>query len=308
MRSPPKAPQCLSTSSSHLPGGVPIKTVIYLDELLLVNFAASAVFLLGAGLVCGQRCAAWRLVLGAAAGALASLSLLWPELPFALALLYKGTTCAGMVRLAYRWPGARPFLRLCAWVLLLSLALTGVALLPGAGVHSGNLSVYVPLSPGLLLVCCGAVYALLRGLQFCFGRAEAESFDAVLSLGGREIPVRAFYDTGFSVQDAAGGRAVVLVRYEAVRRQLSPALCAYLDAEFSGASPVPSPNLGVRFVPCGTAAGRCLLPAVPAEALTRRAGAKTRRQLGPLVAFAADLPSAEWTVLFGADVAGNLGV
>ena len=37
-------------------GGGCIKTVIYLDVLLLTNFVLGALFLLAAGLVSGQRC------------------------------------------------------------------------------------------------------------------------------------------------------------------------------------------------------------------------------------------------------------
>ena len=34
-----------------------MKTVVFVDELLLVNFAAAAALLLGAGLLCGRSCA-----------------------------------------------------------------------------------------------------------------------------------------------------------------------------------------------------------------------------------------------------------
>lgn len=284
---------------------VRIKTVVYLDELLLVNFVASAVFLLGAGLLCGQRCAAARLVAGSAAGAAASLALLWPELPFAPALAYKAATCAGMVWLAYGWHGARGFLRLCAWALLLSLALTGAALLPALGVHSNNFSVYVPLSPTLLLACCGGVYAALRVGAACFGRRRAACCDAVLALDGCSVYARAFCDTGFAMQDALTGRAVVLLRYEAVRGQLPDALCEYLDAYFAGAAAAPPPELRVRLLPCTTVAGRCLLPAVRGQALTRRVSGRALCTQGVLAAFAAGLPPSEWTLLYGEDIEEN---
>ena len=57
-----------------------MKTVIYLDELLLVNFAVGAALLLGAGLLAGRACTGWRLLAGSGAAALASLGLLLPEL------------------------------------------------------------------------------------------------------------------------------------------------------------------------------------------------------------------------------------
>ena len=46
-----------------------MKTVIYLDELLLTNFLAAAALLLGAGLLCARQCSGLRLMAGSAAAA-----------------------------------------------------------------------------------------------------------------------------------------------------------------------------------------------------------------------------------------------
>ena len=136
---------------------------------------------------------------GSAAAAAASLGILLPELPEPAAFLYKVFTCCAAVAAAYGVPGLRNFVQLCVWYLLLNLLLCGAVLLPG--VQSANLCVYLPLSPGRLLLCCGAVLAVLRGVLFCFGRAGTRCFAAVLELEGAALSVQAFCDTGFSVQD-----------------------------------------------------------------------------------------------------------
>ena len=187
-----------------------MKTVIYLDELLLTNFLAAAALLLGAGLLCARQCSGLRLMAGSAAAAAASLGILLPELPGPAAFLYKVFTCCAAVAAAYGVPGLRNFVQLCMWYLLLNLLLCGAVLLPG--VQSANLCVYLPLSPGRLLLCCGAVLAVLRGVLFCFGRAGTRCFAAVLELEGRS-PLR----TGFlrhrllSAGTRLTGQAVVLV-------------------------------------------------------------------------------------------------
>ena len=79
----------------------PIKTVIYLDVLLLTNFALTLLFLLAAGLLCGACCSPLRLVGGAGAAAVSSLALLAPTAPWPLALTYKGTSAALCVAAAY---------------------------------------------------------------------------------------------------------------------------------------------------------------------------------------------------------------
>ena len=49
--------------------------VLYIDELLLVNFTAGAAFLLAAGLLAGVRCRGARLAAGAALGAASCLEI-----------------------------------------------------------------------------------------------------------------------------------------------------------------------------------------------------------------------------------------
>lgn len=288
-----------------------MKTVIYLDELVLVNFVIAAAFLLGAGLLAGQRCSGPRLAAGAGAAGLSALLLLAPELPFGLALGVKAASGGACVALAYGWPGRRSFFHLAGWYLVLNLALTGgVLALPGGGAQTGNLVVYLDITPGRLLLCVAGVYLALRGILFCFGRPGAGCVPAVLELGGVSLPVRAFYDTGFSVEDPLSGRPVVLVRYEAVRTALPPALREELDAQLrtGGCPPPPDPALRLRFLLCRTIAGSKLLPTLPAERLTRQSKGRTYRQENLLAAFCAGSNEEGWSLLLGAETAGALGL
>ena len=115
------------------------------------------------------------------------------------------------------------------------------------------------------------------------------------------LDVRAFCDTGFSVQEPLSGRAVVLVRLDAV--SLPTELRAYLDACLAGVGAEPRPEWGVRFVPCQTVAGHCLLPALPAAL-----GSNGRKQDGIYAAFC-DMPPPPggWTALVSAETAALLG-
>lgn len=241
----------------------PIKTVIYLDVLLLTNFALTLLFLLAAGLLAGVECRAGRLLLGGAAGAASSLALLAPEAPDAAALLYKVSTAALTVAAAYGWPGSRCFARLVGWFCAGNLLLAGALLLPGAQTNNG--CIYLPLSPGALLAGAGGVVLAVQGVLRFLGRGGGQVFPARLTVADTALDVRAFCDTGFSVQEPLSGRAVVLVRFGAVQGRLPPALGTYLEQHFAGAAPLPVPALGVRLVPCTTVAGHCILPAVPAS-------------------------------------------
>ena len=282
----------------------PIKTVIYLDVLLLTNFALTLLFLLAAGLLAGVECRAGRLLLGGAAGAASSLALLAPEAPDAAALLYKVSTAALTVAAAYGWPGGRCFARLVGWFCAGNLLLAGALLLPGAQTNNG--CIYLPLSPGALLAGAGGVVLAVQGVLRFLGRGGGQVFPARLTVADTALDVRAFCDTGFSVQEPLSGRAVVLVRFGAVQGRLPPALGTYLEQHFAGAAPLPVPALGVRLVPCTTVAGHCILPAVPASLCCTGSPAGQGRTEHLYAAFA-DLPPPPdgWEVLVGGGSVGN---
>lgn len=281
--------------------------VLYIDELLLINFAAAAAFLLAAGLLAGVRCSGRRLVLGSAFASASCLVLLAPEMSFGLALAYKAAAGAGAVALAYGRPGARVFLRLGGWFLALNLLLTGAAALLPAG-HTANLTAYLDITPGRLLAGTAAVYLAVRVLLGFLGRPGQAAFPAVLEIGGAAVGVMAFYDSGFTLADPVSGRPVALVRYDAVRAALPEGHRACLEAVFAGEDTLPDPSLGLRYLVCGTIAGRTLLPALPAAALTRRSGGRVWRQTGLLAAFCPGGPEEGWSLLLGSDLAGRMGL
>lgn len=136
-----------------------MKTVVFVDELLLVNFAAAAALLLGAGLLCGRSCTGLRLCAGSAAAAVSTLVLLAPPWPAPLAVLYKIASCCGVVAVCYGVSGARSFARLCGWYAALNGLLCGAVVLPG--VQANNLSVLLPVRPGQLLLCCAGCWRCL---------------------------------------------------------------------------------------------------------------------------------------------------
>ena len=97
---------------------------------------------------------------------------------------------------------------------------------------------------------------MVEGVLHVLGRSGPACFGAELSVAGRVVPL------GFHLQEPLSGRAVVLVRLDAV--PLPAGVRAYLDACLAGVGAEPRPEWGVRFVPCQTVAGHCLLPALPA--------------------------------------------
>ncbi len=119
-------------------------------------------------------------------------------------------------------------------------------------------------------------------------------------LAGKKIS----FETGKMACLANGS---VLVRYGAVRDALPEEARAVLEAAFAGQAPE-GPALGLRYLVCGTIAGRTLLPALPGAALTRRAGRRCWRETGLLAAFCPGGAEEVWTILLCSELAGRMGL
>ncbi len=145
------------------------------------------------------------------------------------------------------------------------------------------------------------------GVLRFLGRGGGQVFPARLTVADTALDVRAFCDTGFSVQEPLSGRAVVLVRFGAVQSRLPPALGTYLEQHFAGAAPCPSRRWGCALFPAppwpGTVSCRpsrpaCAAPPPPAgqgraEHLYAAFADLPRRLMGGMCWWGAK-PSAAW--------------
>lgn len=83
-----------------------IKTVIYLDVLLLVNFLVAYFLLQAAGLLSSQHAAFSRMVCASGIASLSALILFAPELSYPAQILYKILTACAVVGVAFGLQGA----------------------------------------------------------------------------------------------------------------------------------------------------------------------------------------------------------
>ena len=137
-----------------------MKTVIYLDVLLLTNFLIAYALLSAAGLLAGRRAGFGRMVGASVLAALSALILFAPELPYPVQLGYKLATAALTVWTAFGLRPLRTWLTALCWYAALNLLLAGLCILvilqTGSPlVQTGNLVVYLRISPVVLLVLAG---------------------------------------------------------------------------------------------------------------------------------------------------------
>ena len=130
-----------------------IKTVIYLDVLLLVNFLVAYFLLQAAGLLSSQHAAFSRMVCASGIASLSALILFAPELSYPAQILYKILTACAVVGVAFGLQGLRRFVTAVCWYAALNILLAGlcIAVILRTGtplLQTANLTVYLRIFAG----------------------------------------------------------------------------------------------------------------------------------------------------------------
>lgn len=286
-----------------------MKTVIYLDVLLLTNFLIAYALLSAAGLLAGRMAGFGRMVGASVLAALSALILFAPELPYPVQLGYKLATAALTVWTAFGLRPLRTWLTALCWYAALNLLLAGLCILvilqTGSPlVQTGNLVVYLRISPVVLLVLAG-VCSLVVWLMLHFltaPRGQEKMVGIELELCGITVRLRASLDTGCHLKDPVTCLPVLLVSYPDAKSRLPAAACAFLDGWFAGRNPDGTPDgLTLRLIPCATAAGPSVLPGFA----VRQIGLITSNGVLSLgrsaVAFTRQPFQGEYEALYGSD-------
>lgn len=236
--------------------------------LLLVNFLAAYFLLLAAGMLSGQRAKFSRMVLGSGVAALSSLILFAPEQPYLIQLAYKVGTALAIAAVAFGWQNRRRWITAACWYASLNIALAGLVLLvilrTGTSLlQTGNLAVYLRVSPLLLVVLSGVccLVAELGNRLFSHRNASSQTVGLELELGDSPIHLRAALDTGCHLKDPITCLPVLVVSFPDAKDRLPQPIRDYLAAWFDGkSSEEPPAGTRLRLIPCCTASNRGLLP------------------------------------------------
>lgn len=228
-----------------------IKTVIYLDVLLLVNFLVAYFLLQAAGLLSSQHAAFSRMVCASGIASLSALILFAPELSYPAQILYKILTACAVVGVAFGLQGLRHFVTAVCWYAALNILLAGlcIAVILRTGtplLQTANLTVYLRISPVVLLLLsaasCGAVWLVLH-----FSGSTPQTTRTIgieFELCGAPVRLRATLDTGCHLKDPVTCLPVLLISWPAAKGRL-PGGSQRL---FGAVVPGPAPQY---------AAGRC---------------------------------------------------
>lgn len=246
-----------------------MRSIIYVDVLLLTNGVIAVLLLGGTALLCRAECRPLRLVWAGFLAAASSLILLAPDLPFWLDCTYQMAAAFCIVRAAFVWQGIRVILRQAAWYFVLNLllagAVSGLCVNGAAWAETNHLVCYFAISPPVLFICCSGIYVLLRVLLCCFGATEVPLQRVLIRGLDWQLWVQAYCDTGFLLVEPFSRQPTVMLYYTEIRQMLPAYLLSFLEHYFSGTSQGPDGMFPVRFLLCDTVTGKQLLPAVPAR-------------------------------------------
>lgn len=230
--------------------------ILYVDILLCLNLFIDFLLLCGTARVLHLPRKRVRMIAGAAVGALSSLVILLPPLPFWLTACIRVLCAAAMVAAAFPFRGIAAYLRNTLVLFIVSAIFAGVcealwlfAAPSGLFVQSGV--VYYDVPPLLLIILTTVAYGGLCLYERLTVKRVARhaAYRIMLCENGKTIALTAMLDTGCHLCEPFSGAPVILVKRSLVSAMFDSRILA--DGK----------TAPVRYIPFSALGGEGILPA-----------------------------------------------
>ncbi len=239
--------------------------VIYADVLVVLNLYINYFLIRTSALIMRRGITRKRCVLAALAGAVGSLVILLPPLPFWVVFLEKAALCALITFISFGKQPAADFAVSALFFLTVNFIFAGLMLaletiaapysmFCGNGVCTFN----IPL--GALIAFTIAAYCVVRLVRLFSDKRLRTSRVCPVSIfwGEKNLALRGLGDTGCEIRDIFTGKPIIVCEAEKIREIIPSEICAYLEGQLPD-------NTGLRLVPYKTVSSESLLPVFKAE-------------------------------------------
>lgn len=237
--------------------------VVYVDVLVVLNLYINYFLIRATLLMARQSRTRPRCLLAALVGALGSLVILLPELPFIIVVFEKIALGALIVFVTFGKQKPADFAIRILFFLVVSFTFAGVMLAlwtfaaPFGMVYS-NGTAYFNIPIAAIAAFTAAAYCAVRLVRFISDRRiHCNKICAVkISMSGCEVELRGLSDTGNELCDIFSGKPVVICKYEKIAPLIPSDVLNYFDGK---------PSESLRVIPCRTIAAQTLVPIFKAD-------------------------------------------
>lgn len=257
--------------------------VVYIDVLFAVNLITNYFILLAVSIIFHRVDKRWRLLLGAAFGALYSLLIFVPSLSFLYSVILKLVFSIIIVVISFHFSSFISLVKLVIGFYITSFLFGGIVFAvylfaspPGLYINNGVL--YFDISPLMLIGTSAGCYIVITLVSRLLHRKNHEDsiYDLTVYLGSLSCNAKALMDTGNSLCDQITGAPVIIVEYQTVEKLIPKSMrSSFKNGTIDpngGFKPTEWPGR-LRVIPYNTVSGaNNLLPAFKPDRVKAHAG------------------------------------
>lgn len=238
-----------------------LKYTIYIDVLFCVNFIVDYIILLSVKKFRNLSTRTIRLLLGAFVGAIGSLAILLPLMPFWLSWLLNISEALLITAAAFLPMRLSGYLKTAASLFLISFCYCGVmtailTLFSPKNLIIRNSTVYIGISPIMLVALTLICYIIMKAILKLTGRraVHAISYEIEIYHQGKQISLTGTVDTGNTLHEPFSGECVMVAKADLFKEMLD--VKKYMNSDSKEII-----RNGVRLIPFKSVGGSGVIPA-----------------------------------------------
>lgn len=247
---------------------------VYADVLVSVNILITYIFLVCVRVAFSAPTNKLLVALASFIGGLSSVVIFFETGSVPLNILYKALVCAVITAVAFLPDSLRRFLKLYGGFLGVSVLFGGAVYLititlKPQNIFFNNGAVYFDMSVTYLIGVVFSVYGAFTLFEWFFLRHSAtrDNYRVTIAFRQRELTIDGFVDTGNSMRDGLSGNPVFVIGCKDAAPLFTYEEITFLKGDYTE-SPPDSLKKFYRVLPCTTATGNGLLPAIVPQRVT----------------------------------------